>query len=609
MLRNEWLALVPRVTILVRDGRHFDAGADATAEPIFPGPNTVAGAVFAAYGAEEPEPDAICGPMLARRVDDSWSSIFLVPGDLVHSDEGMQFVRRLQPSALSAITDLADECPQWLVGDGDQVAGWVSGPTLSSYLKGELFGDGDELPTDEVAVRFGSVEDGGWLPVARERRIGLARTEDRVARDRYLYQATHLRPVDGVALLAECQLPDEWERPARGPVQLGGRGRLADVEAAPAACWPDRPTAFPDGRVLVYVATPAIWPGGWRIPVPAHAGLVAAAVGPPEPVATASPRLGMTETRALRWAVPPGSVYLISFEGSDGPGAAKRWAEAVHGTAYGLDGRARPVNGTAGRMRATRLFQERPEASVRAIAAEAGISPSTALDVRNRLRDSEDPLRSHGRRAVPAAGSTAVDGCGAPGESEGPPGALLSFDTARVLHSLRADPSLRFTDSGRAVQRWLYSHLASLSEGAGTWATPSRPAVAELARRIGDSWYRLAEYVDSVSWSRDGRVVIRRRHRGPSSGTRGGGTCSLILACPTTPSWSTRPCCRSPRGGSATCPSIWGWRSGPCVGRSISWPTCAWWTSRTTAGTRGWPIPLAASPPCCARRRSPCATS
>jgi CRISPR-associated protein Cmr3 len=64
---------------------------------------------------------------------------------------------------------------------------------------------------------------------------------------------------------------------------------------------------------------------------------VAAATGPPQPVPTASPRNGWRSTRALRWAVPAGSVYLLQFDGDDNQGAERRaldWAADVHGTAY-----------------------------------------------------------------------------------------------------------------------------------------------------------------------------------------------------------------------------------------------------------------------------------
>jgi CRISPR-associated protein Cmr3 len=84
--------------------------------------------------------------------------------------------------------------------------------------------------------------------------------------------------------------------------------------------------------VLVYLATPGLWPGGWRIPVPPGARLVAAATGEPEPVATLTPGGDWRQSRVLRWAAPAGSVYLLQFDDAE-HGAA--WARDVHGTAYG----------------------------------------------------------------------------------------------------------------------------------------------------------------------------------------------------------------------------------------------------------------------------------
>jgi CRISPR-associated protein Cmr3 len=94
--------------------------------------------------------------------------------------------------------------------------------------------------------------------------------------------------------------------------------------------------------VLVYVATPAIWTTGWRIPLPDDADLVAAAVSTPLPVATTSPRLGWRSTRALRWAVPPGSVYLLSFRGD--AVKAQEWAVKVHGKQWGMAVGRDPAN-------------------------------------------------------------------------------------------------------------------------------------------------------------------------------------------------------------------------------------------------------------------------
>jgi hypothetical protein len=116
--------------------------------------------------------------------------------------------------------------------------------------------------------------------------------------------------------------------PGWNPVPFGGKGRLADIEPA-VMSWPEHGAA--GSRVLVYLATPAIWPDGWRLPVPGGARLIGAATGDPVPAATVARGSGWRDSRALRWAVPAGSVYLLEFDGDEAAGAA--WAGTSHGAA------------------------------------------------------------------------------------------------------------------------------------------------------------------------------------------------------------------------------------------------------------------------------------
>lgn len=335
--RSQWVAFEPRDTVLVRDGRSFDAGADTTAEPTLPGPSTLAGAAHVAYGRRDPR--VVRGPLFARRSMAGWTVLLPVPADMVvrPAEPDTLYRLRLRPmSASETVTDMTRDCPRLLGGAGAPVTGWCTGADLTRYLAGDLFESfGGDLVAERGCV---DVVDGAAL-FAREPRIGLARDRDRAARDGLLYQATHLRPDDGVAALVECVIPDEWQGLPVGPTPLGGQGRLADVSVVDGVGWPPRPEVFPDGRVLVYVATPAIWRTGWRFPAPNGADLVAAAVDEPQPVATASPRDGMAATRALRWAVPAGSVYLLAFAGSTPAERARRalvWAARAHGTAEGM---------------------------------------------------------------------------------------------------------------------------------------------------------------------------------------------------------------------------------------------------------------------------------
>jgi len=116
-----WVALVPRDTVIVRDGRPFDAtGADSTsAEPVPPGPATMGGALKQAFGTE---PAAIRGAVLACRQGKSWDPHFPVPADLVAAvGESDSRVFRLVPEELEGWTDLGfprtgDAVPErWLV--------------------------------------------------------------------------------------------------------------------------------------------------------------------------------------------------------------------------------------------------------------------------------------------------------------------------------------------------------------------------------------------------------------------------------------------------------------------------------------------------------------
>jgi ParB-like nuclease domain len=117
----------------------------------------------------------------------------------------------------------------------------------------------------------------------------------------------------------------------------------------------------------------------------------------------------------------------------------------------GRDGRARPVDGTAGRERAVRLLASDPDASLRKIARGAGISPATVADVRDRIRRGEDPIPSR-RAARPQRSAPGEDPevCGT--VPAGPPPKGIS-ELTTVLDRLRKDPSLRFTEAGRTMLR------------------------------------------------------------------------------------------------------------------------------------------------------------
>jgi CRISPR type III-B/RAMP module-associated protein Cmr3 len=360
---TRWLAFVPRDTVIVRDGRSFNAGSQdgsgSRAESVTPWPSTIAGAVTTALNPPTAgagagavvEPAAVRGPVLAKRAGEGWATFFRAPADLAvipgERAGDVQSVTRLRPGAVHCVTggrgvrvscDLADGPQEFMLPpDGiegvDPLAGLLPASAMVRYLADGV----DDHPT---STSLDLLPEDPFVP---ETRVGLARV-GRTAREGFLYSMTHLRPRDGWGLLAQCQ--DDaasCERTPSGPVPLGGKARLADVEIVADLDWPTPPDSYPGGRVLLYVVTPALWEGGWRPPLPDGVALVGACVPGSVPVATASPRLArsrgrrLVETVLLRWAVPPGAVYLVQFPGSPetAESEAARWARSVHGRALG----------------------------------------------------------------------------------------------------------------------------------------------------------------------------------------------------------------------------------------------------------------------------------
>lgn len=179
----------------------------------------------------------------------------------------------------------------------------------------------------------------------------------------------------------------------------------------------------------------------------------------------------------------------------------------------GRDGRVRPLEMAEGRRRAQEEISSRPEASLREIAKVAGVSPATVKDVRDRMHSGEDPVRrnQHATRAgQPGYGTR-------PGsdhdEGEAPSEAR---DLAWSLRQLRKDPSLRYTEPGRALLRWLEAHACGPRPVAGLIDTlPSHCGylIANIARECAREWQELAASLEQRLkaghiGSREGGAVV-----------------------------------------------------------------------------------------------------
>ncbi|WP_396911949.1 type III-B CRISPR module-associated Cmr3 family protein [Mycolicibacterium sp.] len=310
--RVRWVVLEPLDTVIVRDGRAFDAGAQSQSRTVAPTPTTMAGAIGAAYGAApgagrssgssrgKDLPSHVQGPFAVHREGAGWQGQWPIPADIVAVYGGWERLSLVDPG--DAEHDLSSEV-ELLLDDGGSdstpATGWWDEQALTEYLH-------------EGAVSDPIVGE----PWEIERRVGLAREDDRTAKDSMLYSAEHLRFVDGHGLAARCLGgPDH---PLAAMVNFGGRGKRAQVHQVQDITVPEPPDSFDGGRLLLYLATPAIFPGGgWRPDLARWPGatLAAAAVGRPQVVTTATPRRtnGSVGDGLLMWAVPAGSVYYLRF--------------------------------------------------------------------------------------------------------------------------------------------------------------------------------------------------------------------------------------------------------------------------------------------------------
>ncbi|MEU0987896.1 ParB/RepB/Spo0J family partition protein [Streptomyces sp. NPDC005953] len=171
-------------------------------------------------------------------------------------------------------------------------------------------------------------------------------------------------------------------------------------------------------------------------------------------------------------------------------------------TRLGRDGKVRPLDASHGRTIASRAISNNPDLSLRAIARIAGISVGTARDVRERMRRGEDPIPprhrlSTGHRTESNAPENRAPDNDIGGDNGGDnvTNGTPRAERDRFLLSLRTDPSLRFSEIGRALLRLLDANTLDAAQ----WdrlaaAVPQRwsPVVADLAMDCAADWSALA---------------------------------------------------------------------------------------------------------------------
>ncbi|MER7466090.1 winged helix-turn-helix transcriptional regulator [Streptomyces sp. NPDC097981] len=162
------------------------------------------------------------------------------------------------------------------------------------------------------------------------------------------------------------------------------------------------------------------------------------------------------------------------------------------GVRVGKDGRVRPVDGSSGRMKVYELLMRDPHASIREIAQQVGVSPSTVHDVRKRVQAGEEPVPRR-RRVQPEE------------ETEPEPSAAVRVrpepereapaNPAAIIAALTKDPSLRYNNIGRRLIRWLdgcHRGVAACPEIAERVPSHNIDSVATLAREYAYAWSEFA---------------------------------------------------------------------------------------------------------------------
>lgn len=197
-----------------------------------------------------------------------------------------------------------------------------------------------------------------------------------------------------------------------------------------------------------------------------------------ERILSVNPRLS-DRTIAMTTGLSAGTIAGIRKRSTDG--------SAQSNVRLGRDGKVRPLNSANGRRAASALITGNPEMPLREVARSAGISLATACDVRRRMNQGDDPVpqrqREGQRRMRPAPGHR--------------PGRVIGEEErAMILGALRKDPSLRYSDTGRATLAWLCRHVLEIDQGhdlLGALPPHCLGRVAELARGCAEAWQALAE--------------------------------------------------------------------------------------------------------------------
>ena len=162
-------------------------------------------------------------------------------------------------------------------------------------------------------------------------------------------------------------------------------------------------------------------------------------------------------------------------------------------TRTGRDGRRRPVNADDGRRRVVAVLADHPAATLRELAAKAGVALGTAKDVRDRVRRGEPAAATASTPAV-IAPRTATIPCG--------DNVHAGLTELEILSVLTRDPSLVQRESCRKFVQWLAMSAVqrqSLDDLVRGIPPHLIGLVRQLVRTYADTWLELADKLDELN--------------------------------------------------------------------------------------------------------------
>ncbi|MDL5206209.1 ParB N-terminal domain-containing protein [Streptomyces sp. ALI-76-A] len=162
----------------------------------------------------------------------------------------------------------------------------------------------------------------------------------------------------------------------------------------------------------------------------------------------------------------------------------------------GRDGRSRLVDNTERRRLAGEYALAHPNATLREIARESGLSLATARDVRDRIRKGADLTLPKRQQPEQAPRKT----------TENSPHRVAALTLPETLLLLKRDPSVRLTEHGRFLLRLLDTHALANSrwEELVDQVPPHCAAnVAAAARECAASWRQAAQQLEERARAAD----------------------------------------------------------------------------------------------------------